>query len=130
MLTCKQGFAYGLKIYDQTQTKPRRKKMKFQKKMIVLTTAAVATFGLIACGAAVADSKKDDEVAVKPMAMKSTPAKVGMKGGCSHGAKGKMGGPRIRRKTSERGQIFRFRDLCGGFSLQFPFQSVESLELS
>ena len=44
--------------------------MKFQKKMIILTTAAVATFGLIACGAAVADSKKDDG-AVKPMAMKS-----------------------------------------------------------
>ena len=66
--------------------------MKFQKKMIILTTAAVATFGLIACGAAVADSKKDDG-AVKPMAMKSTPAKAGMKGGCSHGAKGgKMGG--------------------------------------
>ena len=66
--------------------------MKFQKKMIVLTTAAVATFGLIACGAAVADSKKDDEAAVKPMAMKSAPAKAGMKGGCSHGAKGGMGG--------------------------------------
>ena len=66
--------------------------MKFQKKMIILTTAAVATFGLIACGAAVADSKKDDG-AVKPMAMKSTPAQAGMKGGCSHGAKGgKMGG--------------------------------------
>ena len=66
--------------------------MKFQKKMIILTTAAVVTFGLIACGAAVADSKKDDG-AVKPMAMKSTPAKAGMKGGCSHGAKGgKMGG--------------------------------------
>ena len=67
--------------------------MKFQKKMIILTTAAAVTFGLIACGAAVADSKKDDGAAVKPMAMKSAPAKAGMKGGCSHGAKGgKMGG--------------------------------------
>ena len=53
--------------------------MKFQKKMIILTTAAVATFGLIACGAAAADAKKDDGAAVKPMAMK---------GGCEHGAKG------------------------------------------
>ena len=79
--------------------------MKFQKKMIILTTAAVATFGLIACGAAVADAKKDDGAAVKPMAMKSAAkggkmsgcdhgAKGGaMKGGCEHGAKGgKMGG--------------------------------------
>ena len=67
--------------------------MKFQKKMIILTTVAAVTFGLIACGAAVADSKKDDGAAVKPMAMKSAPAKAGMKGGCSHGAKGgKMGG--------------------------------------
>ena len=66
--------------------------MKFQKKMIILTTAAVATFGLIACGAAVADAKKDDGAAVKPMAMKSA-AKGGKMGGCEHGAKGgKMGG--------------------------------------
>ena len=45
--------------------------MKFQKKMIILTTAAGATFGLIACGAAVSDAKKDDGAAVKPMAMKA-----------------------------------------------------------
>jgi len=71
MLTCKKGFASGLKFIISHKPDPRRKKMKFQKKMIILTTAAVATIGLIACGATVADSKKDDEAAVKPMAMKS-----------------------------------------------------------
>ena len=65
--------------------------MKFQKKMIILTTAAVATFGLIACGAAVADAKKDDNAAVKPMAMKSA-VKGGKMGGCEHGGKGGMKG--------------------------------------
>ena len=59
--------------------------MKLQKKMIILATAAFATVGLIACGAAVADGKKADAPAVKPMTMKG-----GKMGGCDHGAKGGM----------------------------------------
>ena len=75
--------------------------MKFQKKMIILTTAAVATFGLIACGAAVADAKKDDNAAVKPMAMKSA-VKGGKMGGCEHGGKGGMMNGRMGMKPMAR----------------------------